>query len=228
MGELRLIAFTDFHGNAEAYENAKHVVHTGTWDCVAVAGDIVNHDGALAKRRLMALARETVPLFFVPGNMDSRELSEWSGTGSVHSLHGRSAKVGNVFLVGLGGSPPGSFSTPFEVPEEAAARLLNQAIAGFDKRSRLVLVSHCPPKNTKLDLVPIGEHAGSMAVRGFVEKSKPALVISGHVHEAKGLDAIGKTVLVNTGPAKDGNYVDITVEGKVSVRFENFLKPQLR
>ena len=224
---MRMIAFTDFHGDAEAYERARQLIHSGKWSCVVVAGDIVNYNSELAKARLAELAQNGVPLFFVPGNMDNPELSQWPGANSVRALHGRSATVEGIVLVGLGGSPPGPFSTPFEVPEENAARMLNQASAGFDK-GRLVLVSHCPPKNTKLDLVPIGGHAGSMAVRGFVEKFKPALVVSGHVHEAKGVDSIGETTLVNTGPAKDGNYADITLEENVSVRLGNFLRQQLR
>jgi hypothetical protein len=217
-----MLAFTDFHGNDKAFEGARQLIRGGEWDCVVVAGDIANYDVELAKRRLTELAEPGIPLFFVPGNMDGPELSSWSGTESVRPLHGRSARVGGVTLVGLGGSPPGPFSTPFEVPEERAVQLMNRALAGF-KEGGLVLVSHCPPKNTKLDAVASGEHAGSKAVRNFIEKFKPALVISGHVHEARGVDSIGETVLVNTGPARRGNYAEVTLEGRVSVKLRSFL-----
>ena len=216
-----MLAFTDFHGNNEAFARAKQVIRDDKWDCVVVAGDVANYDVELAKRRLKELAGPRIPLFFVPGNMDGPELSFWPGTDSVRPLHGKSARIGAVTLVGLGGSPPGPFSTPFEVPEERATQLMNQALAGFE-RGTLVLVSHCPPKNTRLDIVASGEHAGSMAVRSFVEKFKPALVISGHVHEARGRDSIGETILLNTGPAHRGNYAEITLEGKASVRLGDF------
>jgi Icc-related predicted phosphoesterase len=218
---VRILAFTDFHGDNEAFERAKQLIRGDKWNCVAVAGDITNYDLELAKRRLKELAEPGVPIFFVPGNMDSPELSSWSGRDLVRPLHGRSAKLGAVTLIGLGGSPPGPFSTPFEVPEERAAELMNQALTGLEKGT-LVLVSHCPPKNTKLDVVPSGEHAGSMAVRRFVEKIQPALVISGHVHEARGIDAIGGTTLVNTGPASRGLYAGISLENKVLVRLGIF------
>jgi hypothetical protein len=221
--KMRMIAFTDFHSNNEAFARAKELIRNEKWHCVVVAGDITNYDGELAKRRLKELAEVTVPLFFVPGNMDSPDLSSWLGTNSVRPLHGKSARVDGVFLVGLGGSPPGPFSTPFEIPEDKAAQLVNQAMVGFDMGT-LVLVSHCPPKNTKLDVVPSGEHAGSMAVRNFVEEFKPILVVSGHVHEARGIDSIGETTLVNTGPAHRGNYAEITVQGRVSVRLRNFFQ----
>jgi Icc-related predicted phosphoesterase len=217
---VRILAFTDFHGDNEAFEGAKQLIRSGKWNCVAVAGDIANYDLELAERRLKELAELGAPVFFVPGNMDNPELASWSGTDLVRPIHGKSARIGTVTLIGLGGSPPGPFSTPFEVPEEEATQLLNQALTGLE--GRLVLVSHCPPKNTKLDIVPSGEHAGSVAVRRFVEEIQPTLVISGHVHEARGIDSIGRTILVNTGPARRGNYADIALEKRAVVRLGLF------
>jgi uncharacterized protein len=218
---MRMLAFTDFHGNNEAFERAKQIIRIETWDCVLVAGDIVNYDIELEKQHLTDLAETGVPLFFVPGNMDSPELSSWAGAGSVRLLHGRSAIIGAAFLVGLGGSPRGPFHTPFQIPDEDAAELIGQAMTGF-KEGTLILVSHCPPRNTRLDIVPSGEHAGSLPVRKFVEQFKPALVISGHIHEAKGIDSIGATTLINTGPAQRGDYAEITLDDEVSVKLKNF------
>jgi hypothetical protein len=220
---MRMLAFTDFHGNDAAFAGAGELIRNDRWHCILVAGDIANYDVELAKRRLTELAEPGIALFFVPGNMDSPDLSSWAGSSSVLPLHGKSARIGDVFFVGLGGSPPGPFSTPFQIPEERASQLMSQAMTGYEK-GVLVLVSHCPPKNTKLDVVPSGEHAGSVAVRNFVEKFKPALVVSGHVHEARGTDSIGGTTLVNTGPAHRGNYAEITLQGGVSVRLGNFFR----
>ena len=218
---VRMLAFTDFHGDNEAFERAKQLIRGDKWNCVVVAGDITNYDLELAERHLKELAEPGAPVFFVPGNMDNPDLSAWSGTDLVHPLHGKSARLGTVTLIGLGGSPPGPFSTPFQIREERAAQLLSQAL-GEVERGTLVLVSHCPPKDTKLDVVPSGEHVGSKAVRSFVEKAKPALVISGHVHEARGVDSIGETTLVNTGPAHRRNYADIALENKAIVKLGLF------
>jgi hypothetical protein len=75
--------------------------------------------------------------------------------------------------------------------------------------------------NTRLDMVPSGEHAGSIPVRSFIERFKPTLVISGHIHEARGIDSIGETTLINPGPAR-GNYAEITLNNKASVTIRNF------
>jgi Icc-related predicted phosphoesterase len=71
-------------------------------------------------------------------------------------------------------------------------------------------------------VVRFGLHAGSVAVRRFIEERKPLFSVSGHIHEAQGVDRIGDTVVINTGPALAGNYAEIAVDASVSVKFEKF------
>jgi uncharacterized protein len=61
------------------------------------------------------------------------------------------------------------------------------------------------------------QHVGSAALRAFIERTQPALVISGHVHEARGTDQIGPTIAVNCGPAVKGFYAIIELTDKVNV-----------
>lgn len=213
---LKILAFTDFHGNNEAYQAAKRLITNEKPDFVIVAGDIINHDGNQARKFLVDLGSAGRPVYFVPGNMDNVELGSWTGTESVHGLHGRSESLEDISLIGLGGSPHGPFRTVFEYSEEEAARLLEAAAENY-RGGRLILVSHCPAHNTKVDQVSSGDHVGSIAVRKFVEKTQPVLVVSGHVHEAQGIDSIGSTTLVNTGPAQRGHYADITLKDTVTV-----------
>jgi Icc-related predicted phosphoesterase len=183
-----------------------------------VAGDIANHDAEKAKRFLAHLAEARSPVYFVPGNMDNVDLVAWPGSETVHGLHGRCEYLGAMAFIGLGGSPHGAFTTPIEYSEKEAAQVLQRALSNYHGGD-LILVSHCPPKDTKIDLV-IGQHIGSGTVREFIERARPILVVSGHVHEAQGDDRIGSTVVVNTGPAKGGNYAKITIDKTVVVDFE--------
>jgi Icc-related predicted phosphoesterase len=217
----RILAFTDFHGNNEAYGRAKELITNKKPDCVIVAGDLVNRDSNRAKQFLFELASVGPPVYFVPGNMDSDELGDWTGGENVHALHARCEKVEAVSLIGLGGSPHGPFRTIFEYSEEEASRLVEAAIKSY-RGGQLIFVSHCPPKNTKLDQATNGEHVGSTAVREFVERKQPILVVSGHVHEAQGTDALGPSIIVNTGPAQLGRYADITLGNNVTVKFGRF------
>ena len=219
---VRIFAFTDFHGSLEAFQKAREVIAKEKPDLVLVAGDVTNYDAERAKQLLSGLAEAGRPIYFVPGNMDNVELKDWPGVGNLHGLHGRCESAAGVALVGLGGSPHGAFSTPFELSEQEAGELLEGAMKGHHGE-KLILVSHCPPRDTKIDRTSGGEHIGSIAVRGFVERIQPIVVISGHVHEAQGSDKLGSTVVVNTGPAKNGNFVMINLEKELVVTFRKFM-----
>jgi Icc-related predicted phosphoesterase len=188
---------------------------------VLVAGDIVNHDAERAKQFLADLAEAGSPVYFVPGNMDSADLITWSGTENVRALHGRCETWQNVALIGLGGSPRGAFSTPVEYSEEAGAEMLERTLTNY-RGGSIILVSHCPPKETKTDQAMFGHHIGSSSVRRFVEKMKPMIVVTGHVHEAQGVDRIGSTIVLNVGPAKSDNYAIIDVNKSVDVALARF------
>ncbi len=215
---MKILAFTDFHGNQEAYRLTKELLSNEKPDFVIVAGDIINYDANRAEQFLSYLASAGRPVYFVPGNMDNEKLADWAGAGNVHPLHGRRENCEGVSLIGLGGSPHGPFRTVFEYDEKEAADLLEAAARNYPG-GPLILVSHCPPKDTKVDRVSSGEHAGSISVRKFVEKTQPVLVVSGHIHEAQGTDTIGSTTLVNTGPAQRGHYAQITIRENAVVKF---------
>jgi Icc-related predicted phosphoesterase len=215
---VRIFAFTDFHGDQEAFRRARQTIAREKPDVVLVAGDIVNHDGQKAKQFLTHLGEAGSPVYFVPGNMDGVDLMAWSGSESVRGLHGRCEYWKNVGLIGLGGSPHGVFTTPIEYSEEVARDVLGRALRNYHG-GNLILVSHCPPKDTKIDRVILGQHIGSTSVREFIMRTQPILVVSGHVHEAQGDDKIGSTVVVNTGPAKNGKYARISIDNSVVVNF---------
>lgn len=218
---MKIMVFTDFHGSQTAIDKARQAIAEKNPDLVIVAGDVVNHDIERAKQLLASLAEAGISVYFVPGNMDGEALKNWNGGGRVIALHGRCAYAGDVALVGIGGSPEGGFSTPFELSEPEARNHLESAMRGCHG-GRLILVSHCPPVGTKIDRTMDGDHIGSRVVREFVEAKHPILVVSGHVHEAQGIDTIGATVVVNTGPAKNGNFATVTLDKKVDVVFGKF------
>jgi Icc-related predicted phosphoesterase len=87
-----------------------------------------------------------------------------------------------------------------------------------------VQVTHAPPVRTKLDVVYTGAHVGSEAVRKAIEKFKPVLAISAHIHEARGVDEIGGTKLINAGRFPEGYCGLASIEnGKVEVKIVNLI-----
>ena len=72
----------------------------------------------------------------------------------------------------------------------------------------LVLICHAPPLDTDLDRIKPGLHAGSRAVREFIEKHQPAHFFCGHIHEAEGrVIQMGATRAMNVG--KKGYLLEI-------------------
>lgn len=73
---------------------------------------------------------------------------------------------------------------------------------------RAILVTHCPPADTRCDVLYDGRHAGSKAIRRWIERWQPMLTLHGHIHESPEMsgsfvDRIGKTITVNPGSDKE-------------------------
>jgi Icc-related predicted phosphoesterase len=79
-----------------------------------------------------------------------------------------------------------------------------EELAASTPAGETLWVLHSPPRETLCDLTSERVHVGSRAIRAFVEKHQPPLVLSGHIHESPRVsnayrDAIGRTVVVNPG-----------------------------
>jgi uncharacterized protein len=178
---------------------------------VIAAGDLTHLGGpdeaaAVVAPILAAGAR----LLAVPGNMDRPDVLGWLETRGL-SLHGRGVTIGDVGFLGLGGSNPTPFGTPFEVGDPDARSLLESAWHGVAGARVRVLVSHAPPHDTPLDLTRMKSHAGSRAVRAFLEEHDVALCLCGHIHEARGEAKVGSARCVNLGAFKSGRYVLVDI-----------------
>ncbi len=208
---MKGLFFTDVHGSEAALRWVKK--NGENFSIVLVGGDLTHGgESEFTERFLEMLSQLEPPVIFVPGNSDPKDLVIPS---NLTSLHGKKYRLGSLFVGGLGGSNLTPFNTPFEVPDEQAERTLD-SIGPVE-----VLVSHCPPYHTKCDTTSSMEYIGSRPVRSYVEKYAPRLVLSGHVHEARSVDKIGKTTIVNPGPLMFGNFAVVDLSRGVSVELKN-------
>ncbi len=96
---------------------------------------------------------------------------------------------------------------------------------------RTIILSHVPPKNTKLDKINApnnpwhGRHVGDDILRNAINKYKPLLNVCGHMHENQGKVKIGKTLVVNSGYGKKGEFAIIDLKGKkINAKFYKSFK----
>ncbi len=207
---FRLIAIGDIHDSLKCFPLLAGPA--GEADLVVLTGDLTTSGGEPAARRVLdAVKRLGRPFVAQVGNMDLDAVDRLLTAEGVN-LHRRGRRFGDVGLFGVGGSNPTPFSTPTEFTEEEIARFLDEGRAEVADAPVQIAVPHMPPHATAVDRVKSGAHVGSRSVREFLESRRPALCLTGHIHEAVGSDRVGSTLVLNPGPFASGRYVDVRVE----------------
>lgn len=213
---MRLICISDLHGRSGKIEGLRDV----SADLIVVSGDITDFGGKDRARAILEDLLKINNVVGVPGNCDRLDVNE-ALVEAEADLHSRGRVLGGIGFFGVGGSNATPFHTPQEYSEEEIEAFLVRAYEEVKDREVKVLVSHAPPYNTKVDETSAGRHAGSTKVREFVERHQPNLVICGHIHEAKGVDKIGESVIINAGPLHMG-YVTVNIGKKIDFEFVGF------
>ena len=222
MRRLRILVSSDFHGSLSAFQKVADESKRLEVNLLVVCGDITNFGTAKQAEKLLSNLDELeFPVLFVPGNCDMPSVLEVE-TKNCFNLHGKCIELDNYVFIGVGGAPLSPLQTPLEFPEEEISETLEVAISKCPKNKKLMLVSHTPPFNTKIDLAFNGEHIGSQSIRKFIEKHQPPTVFCGHVHEARGIDRIGNTIIVNPGSIRHGFYALAEVNDEVKVKLRRF------
>ncbi|WP_297469559.1 metallophosphoesterase [Thermococcus sp.] len=204
---MKVLAVTDIHGNSKMVQELAELLESERPDIVLIAGDITHFSGAETARKILEpLLKLDAPVLAVHGNCDGRDvpgLLEELGIG----LHDRRVEINGVGFIGIGGSNITPFNTVWELTEDEIMKILERNYRPGD-----VILSHVPPRDTKADRIHSGLHVGSKALREFIEGNQPPLVVTGHIHEARSVDRVGKTVIVNPGPLFRGYYAVIELD----------------
>ncbi len=211
---MKLTVLSDIHGALDKLTAAEPLLAES--DLTIVCGDLTNHGNMDELQHVvLELKQSTRNLLAIPGNMDGESSIQLLNELGVN-LHGKSVTMQHVRFIGSGGATLTPFGTPFEIPESEIVDLLNRQ---YDPEysGRLAVICHNPPFGTKLDRIMLGRHVGGKLLRQWVDEIQPDIFLTGHIHEAAGVDRIGKTLLLNPGPFRRGGIgiVTIPVTGEV-------------
>jgi hypothetical protein len=201
------VAFPDIHDRPDRIRDVRHVL--ADVDAVLLPGDMTNGLPDNLQRLLAIIETYNERIMAVCGNMDS-EAMNMTLAREGQSLHRRHEMLDGIAVLGCGGALP--FAGKYVFPEHQLAALLQDSLQGLAEDVPKVLVCHQPPYGTALDLVG-GAHVGSHAVRAFIERVQPLVCFVGHIHEATGIDSIGRTQIINPGPIwQTGSYAFAEIE----------------
>ena len=201
---MKILIFSDIHGDVRALE--KIVAQPA--DVYISAGDLSTFGRGLDRcgEILKPLGEH---LWTLPGNHETHQqmhaFCEQFGFVDFHrELRKLPSCNGGTHWAGLGYSNITPFNTPGEYSEDEIAG----ALSTFEAKTPLYLVVHFPPRASKLDEFAPGKHAGSPALREWVERVQPGFLFCGHIHETAGLnDQIGATQCINVG--REGYIVNL-------------------
>lgn len=197
---MKLLFFSDIHSDAQSLARLMDIEA----DYYICAGDLVNfgrHLDAMGE----ILKRRAPHVCVIPGNHESdRQICEFCHKFGLRDFHGQTFQAAEFHVAGLGYSN----TTPFDTPGEYSEEELTEKLHAFDGLKPMISVCHAPPYGTALDRITNLRHAGSKAVRDFLQREQPRFFFCGHIHEAGGAqDKLGLTSAMNVG--KKGYLLDL-------------------
>lgn len=215
---MEVLLVTDIHGRVE---NLKEIISKEEFDVFLCAGDLSD---ASRYNNYSKNLEDVLDVFgdnkgkAIPGNMDPEDncvekLNEYD-----RNLHKKKVSFKDFDAVGFGGGKT-PFGTYFEPTGQQISNKILELYRDMSSDKKVAVV-HQPPKNTKLDLTSDGQNVGSKEVRELLEKKDFNLFLTGHIHEARGKDKIGETMLVNPGPVLEGYYGKAKIDDEIKVKLK--------
>ncbi len=207
---MKLLALSDLHGD---YSHIESILNrAGEIDAVLIAGDLTNFGPDEKALELLEMFR--VPVLAVPGNCDNPSLLKvLDNNENTINLHKSLHTIGDLTFIGLGGSNPTPFNTPFELSEKKIGEYVGTLLGR--SKGRMILLSHAPPINT-MDKLPHG-NVGSTALARYLGRFD--LIVCGHIHEARGMVRVNDTIVMNPGMASKGQGAIITINENINIEF---------
>lgn len=197
---MKILATADIHGSQFRLNVVLKNIERYSPDLVVICGDITQFGpGEVATNFLDQIPVDTLA---ITGNIDTREVGKGIDDSKAIKIEMKKVVKKGIPFVGANGIDPN------QTKVIAEKNLIDE---------NTVIVSHEPPYGAQ-DKVFLGMHAGNKELREIIDKYKPRLVLSGHIHEDPGITKIGNTTVVNCSMGKRGEGALIEINGELSVK----------
>jgi uncharacterized protein len=202
MKKLRIFAAGDLHGDSNLTKKLAERAKREKVDLVILAGDLTNFEQTY-RGIIGPFTRIKKPILILHGNHESIATIDFLSQiySNTKNLHGYSFSKGDVGIFGCGGTNFG-FSP---MTEKGFFETLKKAHEDIKEKKKKIMVTHMHPFKSKAEF---SGFQGSKGIRKAIKEFKPDIMLSGHIHEAEGIEEkIGKTRVLNIG--KRGRIIEI-------------------
>lgn len=194
------VAFPDIHDKSTALKKIRHIL--ADVDVVLLPGDMTNGNVENMHTILDMIGNYNEQIYAVCGNMDNAKMNMWLAREHI-SIHRKHVLVDDLAILGCGGALP--FYGRYVFSEEELAGFLEDSVRDVPDDMLKILMCHQPPYGALDTPSNNDKHAGSKAVREFIERVQPLICFTGHMHSSVGIETIGKTQVINPGPIWQSN-----------------------
>ena len=197
---MKILAFTDVHTNKKLVRLIAKKA-SGV-DLLICSGDL-SYFGEGLNESIKELLKAKKKILIIFGNHELEEqITELENKyDNVIDIHKKPFHIGGYTFVGYGGDG-------FSIHDKKMEKYFSSLSKKLNKVSKLITVTHAPPGDTRLDVLPHLGHVGNLSITKGIIDLKPILHLCGHLHENFGKkDRIGRTLIVN--PGCDGKILDI-------------------
>lgn len=190
---LKLLVISDIHGEKRSLNRVKAIYHNHDPDIAVICGDITHFGDK--EEAVSYLEKIPIDIMGIVGNCDPKGVEEAYEEVGADYLHLNPTDRDGITYLGLSGS-----------------KYDDKILEEFEKLSSdaEVFVLHQPPYSY-LDETSRGKNIGNRGILSILEECEPRLVLSGHVHEDKGIIEEDGTVYLNPGPAHNDNFALIEI-----------------
>ena len=190
---MRILHVSDIHCSYAYVRRIVEKVKEFDVDVIAITGDFeCNHN-------LVEYFLESgVRVFAISGNMDDHYIVRLLRDLGI-SVESRYVEFNGYVFMGISG-----------VEVYTSLSKVKEFLSRFGSRS--IVLSHHPPRASRIDISWSGVHAGLPDFTTLIRRFKPRLWLCGHIHEGRGYEVMDDTIIVNPGPLAFGYYALIDLD----------------
>jgi len=186
------MAIGDLHGDTGLVKKLAKRAKKENVDLIILPGDLTWMEESV-KGLIGPFIKANKKVLVMPGNHESMATIDFltQTYPNTINIHGHGIKENDIGIFGGGYAEVG----PFWVEDKEIGKALEKGHKEIKNMKKKIMVTHSHHAGGEAEFTGI---KGSKAITKAIKKFKPDLVLSGHIHEAGGIEEqIGKTKIIN-------------------------------